>query len=158
MLDLELEIILSHEGGHDEYTTEPVTLFLKITESSDLIPSSSNTLNPTSTNRDGTIDDLERGPVYRTIQASGETTQHAISTAPLLRLSRTSDLAIESSTSVQQIPGSQTEVPRIALRRAEEALNTMETWGTAVGVVKRVMDAVSPIAAVGPISCLRVHH
>jgi hypothetical protein len=37
-----------------------------------------------------------------------------------------------------------------ALGRAEDAINTMETWSSAVDVIKRVMDAVSPIAAVCP--------
>jgi hypothetical protein len=35
-----------------------------------------------------------------------------------------------------------------ALRRAEEAIDMMETWSGAVNVIKQVMDAVSPIAAV----------
>jgi hypothetical protein len=41
-----------------------------------------------------------------------------------------------------------------ALRRAEEAINTMETWSSAVDVIKQVMDAVSQIAAVRLISFL----
>jgi hypothetical protein len=42
----------------------------------------------------------------------------------------------------------QTETLSAALCRAEDAINTMETWNSAVDVIKRVMDAVSPIAAV----------
>jgi hypothetical protein len=34
------------------------------------------------------------------------------------------------------------------LGRAEEAINTMDTWCGAVDVIKQVMDAVGPIAAV----------
>jgi hypothetical protein len=44
----------------------------------------------------------------------------------------------------------QTEMLSAALGRAEDAINTMETWNSAVDVIKRVMDAVSPIAAVCP--------
>ena len=44
----------------------------------------------------------------------------------------------------------QTETLNAALSRAEDAINTMETWSSAVDVIKRVMDAVSPIAAVCP--------
>jgi hypothetical protein len=46
----------------------------------------------------------------------------------------------------------QTELTGAALHRAEKAINTMETWGIAVGVIKRVMDTVGPIAAECPIS------
>jgi hypothetical protein len=35
-----------------------------------------------------------------------------------------------------------------ALRRAEEAINMIETWSSAVDVIKQVMDAVSQIAEV----------
>jgi hypothetical protein len=73
-------------------------------------------------------------------------------TAPLPPLSRMGDAAIESSISVGLEAGGQAEMPRIVLRRTEEALNAMETWSIAVDVVKRVMDAVGPIAAVCPIS------
>jgi hypothetical protein len=49
----------------------------------------------------------------------------------------------------------QAEMLSAALGRAEDAINTMETWSSAVDVIKRVMDAVSPIAAVCPyIVCL----
>ena len=35
-----------------------------------------------------------------------------------------------------------------ALRRAEKAIDMIETWSGAVDVIKQVMDVVSPIAAV----------
>jgi hypothetical protein len=54
-----------------------------------------------------------------------------------------------SPTIAQPTTVTQTE---IALRRADEAVNAMETWSIAVDVIKRVMDAVSPIAAVCPTS------
>jgi hypothetical protein len=43
------------------------------------------------------------------------------------------------------------EVSR-TLDRAEEAMNTVKTWKNAVAIIKRVMDAVSPIAEVCPMS------
>jgi hypothetical protein len=46
----------------------------------------------------------------------------------------------------------QSEISDAALHRAEEAMNTMETWSSAVDVVKQVMDAVSQITAVRLIS------
>jgi hypothetical protein len=146
---VDLDIILSHDGGH---STEPVTLFMKITVSPNATPSLTapvNTVNHTAI-------DLDSPPVVEgnsappTVQVNGETTQLAVVTAPLLPLSGTSELPIESSTSVRPASDSQTEMPRIALRRAEEAVNTMESWGIAVGVVKQVMDAVGPIASVCP--------
>jgi hypothetical protein len=45
------------------------------------------------------------------------------------------------------------------LHRAEEAINainTINTWISAVNIIKRVMDAVSPIAGVCPISFLLI--
>jgi hypothetical protein len=48
----------------------------------------------------------------------------------------------------------ETEILDAALSRAEEAINTMETWSSAVDVIKQVMDAVSQIAAVRLISFL----
>jgi hypothetical protein len=42
----------------------------------------------------------------------------------------------------------QTEMSSVALNRAQEAINMIETWSSAVDVIKQVMDAVGPIAAV----------
>jgi hypothetical protein len=146
---VDLDIILSHDGGH---STEPVTLFLKITVSPNPSPSLTapvNTVNNTAIDLDIPLV-VEGNAAPPTVQDNGESIQPAVVTAPLLPLSGTSDLPIESSTSVRPASDSQTEMPRIALRRAEEAVNTMESWGIAVGVVKQVMDAVGPIASVCP--------
>jgi hypothetical protein len=144
-LDVELDIILNHDGGH---STEPVTLFLKITVSPNASPSLTapvNTVNNTA------IDLVVEGNgASPTIQVDRETMQLAIVTPPLLPLSGTSVLPFETGTSLRPVSDSQTEMSGIDLRRAEEAVNTMETWGSAVGVVKQVMDAVSPIASVCP--------
>jgi hypothetical protein len=146
---VELDIILSRDGGH---STEPVTLFLKITDSPNASRSPTARLN--AVNR--TAIDLDSLPVIEgnaappTIQVKGETTQLAVVTPPLPPLSHTRDLPNESSISVRPASDSQAEIPGIAIRRAEEAIDTMETWGIAVGVVKQVMDAVGPIASVCP--------
>jgi hypothetical protein len=146
---VDLDIILSHDGGH---STEPVTLFLKITVSpnpSPCLTAPVNTVNHTAIDLDSPPV-IEENAAPPTVPVNGEIIQPALVTAPLLPLSGTRDLPIESSTSVGPASDSQTEMPRIALRRAEEAVNTMESWGMAVGVVKQVMDAVSPVASVCP--------
>jgi hypothetical protein len=147
-LDVELDIILSHGGGH---STEPARLFLKIIVSPNASPSVTapvNTVNHTVIDLDGPV--VEGNAALPTIQVSGEIMQPAVVTTSLLPLSGTSDLPIESGTSLQPALDSQTEMQGIVLRRAEEAVNTMETWGIAVGIVKQVMDAVGPIASVCP--------
>jgi hypothetical protein len=63
-------------------------------------------------------------------------------------LSQTTDLPIMSDTPVGLVADSQAEMSRTALRHAEEAIDAMKTWSNAVETVKRVMDAVSPIADV----------
>jgi hypothetical protein len=146
---VDLDIILSHDGGH---STEPVTLFLNITVSPNASPCLTapvNTVNHTAIDLDSPLV-VEENAAPPTVQVVSEIIQPALVTVPLLPLSGTSDLPIESSTSVRPASDSQTEMPRIALRRAEEAVNTMESWGIAVGVVKQVMDAVGPIASVCP--------
>jgi hypothetical protein len=53
-----------------------------------------------------------------------------------------------------------TETSRATLRRAEEAIdkiNAVTTWKSAVAVIKRVMDTVTPIAAVWPVSFLSIN-
>jgi hypothetical protein len=50
---------------------------------------------------------------------------------------------------------SQSEMSGAALGRAEEVISAMESWSSAVDIIKQVMDAVSSIAAVRPLSfCL----
>jgi hypothetical protein len=76
---------------------------------------------------------------------------------PLLSpLAQTGDPPLESNTPARPVADSHAEMSctTSALLRAEEAVDTMRTWNSAVEVVKRVMDAVSPIAEVFPISLL----
>jgi hypothetical protein len=88
------------------------------------------------------------------VQPSRETIQTTAVAASTSLLPRDGDIPIESSTPVQPAE-SQIESSRAALRRAEEAMstvNTIKTWQRAVNSIKWVMDTVSPIASVWPIS------
>jgi hypothetical protein len=77
-------------------------------------------------------------------------------TAPQSTLTRPGDLPIEAGPSVRPVVDGQMEVSRTALRQAEGATDTMKTWNSAVDVIKRVMDTVSPIAEVCPVSLLSI--
>jgi hypothetical protein len=91
----------------------------------------------------------EGGP---TVPVNTETMASTAITAPL---SGTGDLPIESGTPVGAVVDSQVEMSR-TLDRTEEALDTVKTWGSAVDIIKRVMDAVSSIAGVCQISGLPI--
>jgi hypothetical protein len=91
----------------------------------------------------------EGGP---TVQVNTETMASTAVTAPL---SRIDDLPIESGTPAGAVADSQTEMLR-ALDRTEEALDMVKTWSSAVDIIKRVMDAVSPIAEVCQMSSLPI--
>jgi hypothetical protein len=54
--------------------------------------------------------------------------------------------------SLSLLENNQMETSSVALSRAEEAINMIETWNGAVDVIKQVMDSVSQIAAVCTIS------
>jgi hypothetical protein len=144
---------LSNAEIHDGHPVEPATLFLTITVSANATPSLPapvNTSSPATTDADNRA--VEGGTGHPTFQVNDETAQPTTVIAPFPPFSRMGDAAIESGISVGLEADGQAEIPRIVLRRAEETLNAMETWSIAVDVVKRVMDAVSPIAAVCPIS------
>jgi hypothetical protein len=132
ILHIELDIIFDSADGQTRHPTEAITLFLTMTESA---------------NRNSSQNAAVNTPSPTTM----ESTAAATSLPPL---SRTGDLPIESDTPVQPTVESQTETSRTALRRAEEAINdinTMKTWQSAVKNIKRVMDTVTQIAAVCPV-------
>jgi hypothetical protein len=125
ILHVELDIVFVSADGHIAHPTEAITLFLMITESVNANSSLNVAVNipiPTATDLDNPA--VEGGPA------------------------RLADGDVQSTT----VAGGQTETPRSALRHAEEAINTMKTWKSAVSIIKRVMDTVSPIAAVCTIS------
>jgi hypothetical protein len=65
------------------------------------------------------------------------------------------DPPIESGTPAGAVVDSQMEMSR-TLERTEEALDAVKIWGSAVDIIKRVMDAVSPIAEVRQLSGLPI--
>ena len=139
ILHIELDIVFDCADGQTRHPAEAITLFLTITQSA---------------NRNSSLNAAVNTPSPTIMESPAAA---ATSVPPL---SRTGDPPIESDTPVQPTAESQTETSRTALGRAEEAINdinTMKTWQKAVTNIKWVMDTVTPIAAVCPISfCLSV--
>jgi hypothetical protein len=137
-LRIELDVVFDGADGQTRHPAEAITLFLTITEPA---------------NGNSSLNGAVNAPSPTTMEPKAATTS-------LPPLSRTYGLSIESDTPVQPTAESQTETSRSALRRAEEAvkdINTIKTWQKAVTNIKWVMDTVTPIAAVCPISfCLSV--
>jgi hypothetical protein len=103
----------------------------------------------------------EGGTTRPIVQCSNETMQSKAVSASLPLSPRNNNLVIDNDTFEQRIAGSQTEMSRTTLRRAEEAIdsiNTMQTWKSAVNAIKWVMDTVKPIVAVCQISFLPIRH
>jgi hypothetical protein len=109
---------------------------------------------PTTADPDNPVAEGGAARPQATVQAYGETMQPTAVATPQSRLSRPSGLPVEVGTPVGPVLDSRTEGSGSALHRAEEATDAMKTWNSAVGVIKRVMDTVSPIAEVCPISLL----
>jgi hypothetical protein len=105
-----------------------------------------NILNRASVNLDNPA--AEGSTARVTDQVNDETVQPTAVTPHQSPLSQTTDLPTMSDTPVGLVADSQAEMSRTALRHAEEAIDAMKTWSSAVETVKRVMDAVSPIADV----------
>jgi hypothetical protein len=146
---LEVDIIFGPADGHTGYSTESASPYLTITVSSNASPSmtaAGNALNPASANLENPA--AEGRTTRFTDQVNDETIQPTSVTPPLSPLSPTTDLPVESDTAIRPVASNQTEKSLIALRHAEESIDTMKTWTNAVETVKRVMDAVSPIAEV----------
>ena len=130
----ELEITFRGVDGHGGHPAEPIKVFLTIAvtlpaNTSSSLTAAVNTSNPAAID----IPVSEGSAVRPTAQMNTE--------------------KVGSGTLVQRAGDSEavTETSRTGLRRAEEAVNTINTvttWKCAVTVVKRVMDAVTPIAAV----------
>jgi hypothetical protein len=137
---------------------EPAILSLTIAVSantSSSLTAAVNNPNPTTTDLDNPV---VGGAARPAVRAYSETMQPRAVTAPLSPLSRPGDLPVEGSTAVRPVVDNQTEASRTVLHRTEEATNTMKTWNSAVEVIRRVMDAVNPIAEVCPISLLPILH
>jgi hypothetical protein len=157
ILHIEIDIVF---GSDDGRSTEATALFLTITESANRNSSLNAAVNtPSPTTADG-VDDAEGGAARLAVQCHNETFQSVAAATSIPSILRTGDLPSESDTPpVQPVVGSQPETSRAALRRAEEAINninTINTWKSAVTNLKWVMDTVTPIAAVCPISFLPI--
>jgi hypothetical protein len=101
----------------------------------------------------------ERGAADLTVQSNSDIMQ-STDNSSLLPFSRTGDHSTESGTLVRPVAETQTEMSRTALCRAEGdiiTINTTKTWKSVVSVIKLVMDAVSPIAAVCPPNIVFAH-
>jgi hypothetical protein len=97
-----------------------------------------------------TADPAQEGAASPILQSNSEAIQPTEVTAPL-SLSQTSDLPIESSTPVGPVADTRTEMSH-TLDSAEEAMDAVKTWQSAVNVIKQVMDHVGPIVTVCLIS------
>jgi hypothetical protein len=152
ILHVGFDVILGSADGRATHATEPTTLFLTISVSANASSSLTapvSTPNPTTVSLD---DAVAEGSAARPIVQSNtnESIQPTAATASLSPSSQTGDLRIEVSTSVEPVADSQAEMSR-TLYSAEEAMDMIKTWSSAVDVVKQVMDLVSPIVNV----CLR---
>jgi hypothetical protein len=98
-----------------------------------------NTLNLTLNNPDP-----EGGVTHPIVQSDTEAAQPTEVTAPISDFPRTGDLLVDSGTPVATAPDSQTGMSRHP-DRAEEAMDAVTIWESAVNIMKQVMDNVSPI-------------
>jgi hypothetical protein len=152
MLHIEVDIIFNKADGRDMHPAGSDTFSLTITMSANVGPSLTEVVN-TPSPMAAYIPVAEGSTVRLTVPSNTETVQLMSFPAHVFPSSQ-SDLPIESGTSVRPVedrPLNETETSRATLSRAGEAMNTMntiKTWSSAVNVIKRVMDTVSPIAAV----------
>jgi hypothetical protein len=154
ILHIELEVVFNSTDARDGQPTEQTTLFLMISVSPNADSSSNavvETPNLATADPDRSVD--QGGAPGLTVPFDNETMQ---STAFATTISRKGELPTESDDPVRSAPDSQAETSRTALRRAEESISTIKTWKRAVSVIKLVMDAVGPIAAVCLISFLHI--
>jgi hypothetical protein len=98
----------------------------------------------------------EGGVTQPIIQSSTETAQLMSVTAPT-HFSKTGGRPIESGTPVGTVADSQAEISRPP-DHAEEVMDTVETWKSAVNIIKRVLDTVSPNVKVYPVPFFSTSH
>jgi hypothetical protein len=149
IVHLDFDIVFSSVEGHS--TAEPITLSLTVTVSvnaSSLPSAPVNTQDPTTV-----VDDplTEGGAASGIVQSNNETTLPKTDTAPLFPSSGsgTGGVPIGTGTpaSVRPVAESQAEMSH-TLYSAEEAMDAIKTWKSAVGVVKQVMVHVGPFVKV----------
>jgi hypothetical protein len=141
-LHVELGIVFGNEDGHSRQTKEPATV-LTIALSSNASSSRTATVNTPNLTLDNPVP--EGGVTRPIVQADAEAAQPTTVTAPISDSSRMGDLLVDSGIPVGTVPNSQTGISHHP-DRAEEAMDAVTTWESAVNVMKQVMDTVSPIA------------
>jgi hypothetical protein len=153
MLHIEVDIIFNKADGRDMHPAGSDTFSLTITMSANVGPSLTGVVN-TPSPMVAHIPVAEGSAVRLTVPSNTETMQLTSFPAHAFPSSQRGDLPIESGTPDRPVADrslNESETSRATLSRAEEAINTMntiKTWSSAVNVIKRVMDTVSPIAAV----------
>jgi hypothetical protein len=157
---VELDIVFGSAVGHVGQTKPATVLTITISANTSSSPTATvGTLNSLAVDPDKPL--TEGGATRPIVQCSNKTTQSTTDSTSLSPSPRNNNLVIDNDTLEQPIAGSQTEMPRTTLCRAEEAINTIntiKTWKSAVNVIKRVMDTVKPIVAVCPISFFPIRH
>jgi hypothetical protein len=147
MLHIEVDMVFSRANGREILSSESNTFTLTITMSADAGPSLTgvvNTPSPTAAH----IPVAEGSAVRLIVPANAEAMQLTSVTALVSPLSQKGDLPIESGTRMRPVADRPLSETDTTLRRAEEAINAIDTWKSAVNVIKWVMDTISPIAAV----------
>jgi hypothetical protein len=142
-LHVELDIIFGNSDGHSRQTKKSATV-LMVTMSSNASSSQTEIANTPNLTLDNLVTE---GGVTRPIVQSGTKTAQPTCTAvaaPISDFPRTGDLLFDSGTPVGTVPDSQAGMSRHP-DRAEEAMNAVTTWKSAVNVMKQVMDTVNPI-------------
>jgi hypothetical protein len=154
---VELGIVFDSADGQPRQTKEPATV-LTITVSSNASSSRTTTVNTPNLRMDNPV--AEGGITPPIVQSDAEPAQIATATAAISHLSRTDDTLIESGTSVLvgAVAANQTGMSHPP-DSAEEAMDTMKAWRSAVHVMKQVMDTVSPtVKGVCPIPFFSTIH
>jgi hypothetical protein len=139
-LHVELDIVFGDDDGHSRRAKELATV-LTITVSSNASSSRTATVNIPNLTLDNPVTEGVTRPI---VQSDTDGAQPTAVSAPISDFSRTGDLLVDSGTSVGTVPDSQTGMSRHP-DRAEEAMDAVTTWKSAVNVMKQVMDTVSPI-------------
>jgi hypothetical protein len=147
-LHVDLDIVFGNADGHSKQTKEPATV-LTITVSSNASSSRTATVNTPNLTLGNPV--TEGGVTRHIVQSDTESAQPTTVTAPRSDFSKTGYLLVDSGTPVEIVPDSQPGMSRHP-DRAEEAMDAVTTWKSAVDVMKQVVDTVSPILkAVCPI-------
>jgi hypothetical protein len=149
MLYIEVDIDFTSADGPDIHSTESnaFSFSLTITMSPDTAPSLTGVVNIPS-HTVAHIPVAEGSAVRLIVRANAEAMELTSVTALVSPLCQKGDLPIASGSLMRPVADSPMRETDTTLRRAEEAMNAIDTWKSAVNVMKWVMDTITPIAAV----------